>query len=204
VELMSDLVQRVPGRVLLAIVAVSALGAPVLAALVGGPVSVWILLVGVAILLLSGGALALKVHVNRLPLRLSGAGVRTRLDGHVAYQFRAQLGRGRRMDRARATVRFLPDHGEPISLEPLMDRGERLVGPWTLVVVDRQERIRGPGSFEVRVQVKEGERDWEAETAYRDDALVEGRFVSALSRRSADWLSKSPPFDAVEPVKKAG
>lgn len=198
-ELVSDLVLQLPTPVLLTILGVAALGAPAVALLVGGQVAVWILLLGVGVLLLAGVALALKVHVLRLPLRLSGSGVRLRLDGHPAWQFRAQLGRGRRMDVARATVRFVPDHGEPVALQPLMDHGERLVGPWTVVVVDREERVQGPGRFEVRVTATERGRAWEAETAYSDDRMADGRFVPALRGRDASWFKKQVPFDQITP-----
>ena len=198
-ELVSDLVLGLPTPVLLAIVGVAALGAPSVALLVGGQVAVAAILVGVGILLLAGAALALKVHVLRMPLRLSEGGVRLRIDGHPAWQFRAQLGLGRRMDVARATVRFVPEHGEPVALQPLMDHGERLVGPWTVVVVDREERVKGPGRFEVRVTATERGKAWEAETAYSDERMAEGRFVPTLRKRDAGWFRKQVPFDQITP-----
>lgn len=193
-----DLVQKLPLPVLLGTFVGSVAVPLIVAALIGGSIAVGALLVGAILAIGSGLSLAARVHLDRLPLTLSARGLTTRLDGHPAFQFRAQLGRGRRMDRARATVRFLPDGGgEPVVLEPLMDHGEGLFGPWTLVVVDRHERISGPGTFEVRVTAREGDRAWEAESAYRTDELQPGRFVPAL-RESRGWFGAAEPFDALK------
>lgn len=196
-----DLAQRLPMEALLVALGLAVL-APLLAgALVGGTPAVVTLLVSLLVLVGSGGLLALKAHINRLPLRLGARGVRARLDGHPSFHFRVQLGLGRRMDHARATVRFLPTTGDPIHLSPLLAEGRSLYGPWTLVVVDRAEQIRGPGRFEVRVVVAERGRAWELEASYPLDDLVEGRFAPALSPGALALPGAAPPpedFDAVE------
>lgn len=200
-----DLVQRVPVPALLAAGGLAVLLPLVGAAVFGGGVAVALLAVGALAVVIAGGLLALRVHVSRLPLTLSEEGVLGRLDGHASFHFRVQLGRGRRMDRARATVRFLPDAGgPPVTLAPLMDRGEGLVGPWTLVVIDRSEHVRGPGAFEVRVQVRERDREWSADKVYAREGLVAGRFVPAVRTELALWGSAAPSFDEIVKDASAG
>lgn len=195
-----DLAQRLPISVLLIVVGLCVVFPLLAGALVGGWLGLAVVLLGVLGLLSAGSLIALKVHISRLPLQLSVEGARARLDGHPSFHFRAQLGLGRRMESASASVHFLPDDGDAIELEPLLARGERLHGPWTLVVVDRDERIQGEGRFHVRVEVEERGKRWEVERDYPVFDLVEGRFIPPVGTTALSLSDDSPNrFDRIHP-----
>ena len=196
VDLALDVIERLPTPVLLGVSGAAFVGALLVAAAAGGSIAVWALALGALTVAVCGGLLAVKVHLRRMPLELGDVGVRDRLDGHVAVRFRSRLGRGRRMDRARATVRFVPEQGEPIELQPLMAEAAGLVGPWTVVVVDRHDQCDQPGAFEVRVQAREGSKTWAVEARYSPEQIHEGRFVSSI-RPKALTLQSVEPWDAV-------
>lgn len=195
-----DLVERLPVAPLLAVAGAGAAGALVLAALLGGTVAVALLVAGALVVALAGGLLAVRVHLARMPLELAPVAVRMRIDGHPAFGFRARLGRGRSLEHARAVVRFVPESGEPVALSPLLPDGTSLVGPWSLVVVDRHERCTGSGRFEVQVKASERGRHWAASRAYASNDLHDGRFEPAqivdgggLRWRRDAWDQVSPP-----------
>ncbi|MFK7928418.1 MAG: hypothetical protein AB8H79_09515 [Myxococcota bacterium] len=188
-DLALDLIERAPTPALVGLCGASALLALAVAAVAGGSVAIVALLLGAAVVLGSGAVLATKVHLGRLPLEVAPVALQDRLDGHPAYRFRARLGRGRRMDRAAATVRFFPDAGDPVDLEPLLGRAQGLVGPWTVVVVDRAEVCTGPGRFEVRIRAAERSREWSAEASFSRSELKSGRFVPALAPRPLRLLA---------------
>lgn len=197
-DLALDVIERLPTPVLLGVGGAAFVGALLVAAATGGTIAVGALVLGALTVAACGGFLAFKVHLRRLPLELGDVGVRDRLDGHVAVRFRARLGRGRQMDRARATVRFVPDQGEPVALQPLMAEAAGLVGPWTVVVVDRQDQCHRPGAYEVRIQAREGAKTWAVEARYAPEQILAGRFVSSI-RPKALTLQPVEPWDAVRP-----
>jgi len=179
-----DLVESLPKATLLWTAAGAAVVALLLAAILGGNGAVIVLLLGACAVLGAGGLLALRVHLGRLPLALAHQAVEGRVDGHRAIRFRVRLGRGRRMDRVEGMVRFVPSQGSPVELPLLLPCAEQVVGPFTLVAVDRTDALPGgPGSFHVRVTAREGEREHSAEREYAADLVVAGRFRPALALR---------------------
>ncbi|TVQ88800.1 MAG: hypothetical protein EA397_16515 [Deltaproteobacteria bacterium] len=168
--------------------------------LLGGTPAVVVLLLGTALVAGAGGLLALRVHLDRLPLALGPVAAEGRIDGHRALRFRVRLGRGRRMARVKGSVRYLPTRGEPIELPLLVEQERDVIGPWTLVVVDRADQISGaPGRFEVEVEASEGDRTWTARRAYGDELVVSGRFLPALSRKAGRIVLEHGTWAKVEP-----
>lgn len=198
-NLVLDIAERLPIAVLLGVGVAAATISLIVAATWGGTVAVSALVLGVIVVLVSGGLLALRVHLARLPLELADLALTTRIDGHHAYGFRARLGRGRLMRNATAQVRFLPDHGDPIPLEPLMGTGERLLGPWTVVIIDRDGRCGGEGRFEVSIDATEGQKTWTAAHTYGADDIQAGRFRAPVGMRNGRLALTHDAWDQVRP-----
>jgi len=199
VERVLDLLAAIPKRALLATVGICAVAAPLLAWMIGGAAGIWAALGAVALVVLAGAALAARVHVERLPLELSAVAVEGRLDGHRAIRVRVRLGRGRRMDRVRGRVRFLPPDGPPIDLAPLAPDARGVVGPWTLVAVDRADALPGgAGIFEVEVAATEGGRTLTARRTYGGELVVAGRFRAGFARRGGRLVLDRAGWSGVE------
>ena len=137
----------------------------------------------------------IRQQAARLPLVLARKALRGRVDGRTVYRFRAILGRGRPMTDATATVMFVPEDGDRVELAPLVPGGRRLLGPWTVAVVDRAGTCAGQGTFEVHVRVQERGQTWEARGAWRSDQIEEGRFVEVVAVRGGKLAFKLDDFE---------
>lgn len=180
-NLVLDLIETLPKAPLLIAAGVGAVVPLPLAWLTGGTAGVVILLIGVAVVGVAGGLLALRVHLDRLPLVLAPVAAEGRIDGHRSLRFRVRLGRGRHMSSVRGLVRFVPTQGEPVQLPLLVEQESEVIGPWTLVVVDRASQIADrSGRFEVEILATEGSREWSARRSYGEDLVVVGRFLPAI------------------------
>jgi hypothetical protein len=200
VKLALDIVERIPPLPLLAVGVGSAVLALVVAALAGGSIAIGALVAGTVVVAVSGAMLATRVHLDRLPLEVAPIALSSRIDGHPAYQFRVRLGRGRLMRDARATVRFVPDEGEPIALEPLEPDASERVGPWTLVVLDRDLQCTRPGHFAVGVEVEDRGKRLVASRQFPSEDIRPGRFAPPLIVRKGKvllvtdrWAEPEPP-----------
>lgn len=114
------------------------------------------------------GAVA-AVHRRRvasLPLELGAAVLTGRVNGSTVYRFRARLGHGRTGLGTHCDVTFVPEDGEGVGLE-VVETPARVVGPWTVVAVDRRGVCQPGGQLSVRVHTNEGGRQWSAEGSYR-------------------------------------
>lgn len=195
-----DLVERLPTVALLGGAVGAAAFALLAAALLGGSTAVAILALGAFVVASAGGAAALKVHLMRLPLEVAPTAVEARLDGHRAFGFRVRLGRGRAIRRGTAEVRYHPVQGEPIELDVVLAEPEAIIGPWSVVAVDRYEQVGPAGRIELAVRVIEGERDWETTRRWPLEDVVVGRFAPPLENRRgrlswarARWSEVTPP-----------
>jgi hypothetical protein len=197
VNLLLDIVERLRIAVLLGIGVAAAVCSLVIAFVFGGSVAVWVLVVGTVAVLASGGLLALRVHLARLPLELSDVALSNRIDGHRAFGFRTRLGRGRLMREATARVRFLPDGGDPVDLEPILGAGDALVGSWTVVVIDREGQCGDPGRFEVTIEAGEGSKRWSASHTYDAADIQTGRFSAPADVRNGRLALAHDAWDKV-------
>lgn len=181
---MLDRVERLPIVVPLALSA-SAVVVPLAIMLsIGGTEGAVAVAVGVVVLVASAALLAWRVHIERLPLVLGPVAASAKLDGHTAFRFRALLGRGRAMLDARARVRFVSAQGDSIELEPIMARADQLLGPWTVVVIDREQVWDKDGRFEVEVAAVDPKgREWSVTQRYGATEVIDGRFSPGLVLR---------------------
>lgn len=159
------------------------------------------LLIGLAVLLppgsfVWGAAFMARRVLGQLPLELSHKACTYELDGRPTFAFRVRLGRGRLMRRARARITWELD-GHALELEPLFGQGERLIGPWTLVVVDRRAQVVGDGSFRVEVEAIEGDLRWSASGTWRRSQLAVGRFAAPMVLYRRAWTWRRADWDAV-------
>lgn len=199
-----DLIERLPTVALLG----GAVGAAVLAllaaAVLGGSTAVAILAVGAFAVATAGGAAALKVHLMRLPLEVAETAVEARLDGHRAFAFRVRLGRGRAIRRGTARVTYHPEQGDPIDLDVVLAEPEAIIGPWSVVAVDRDEQVGDTGQVELTVRVVEGERDWETTRRWPLDQVVAGRFAPPIETRRGRLLWARDRWSEVTPPALTG
>ena len=143
-----------------------------------------------------GAALMARRIRGHLPLELSRTACAYELDGRPAFAFRVRLGRGRLMQRAHARITW-ESGGEALELEPLLGQGERFIGPWTLVVVDRRAQVVGEGSFRVEIQAIEGDLTWAASATWPRAQLAPGRFTAPMVLNRGAWTWRSADWDAV-------
>jgi hypothetical protein len=199
VDSVFDLASAVPKRALFAAIGVAVVGAVLAAAFGGASVAGAAAGIGALVVASAGALLALRVHVDRMPLTIAPICVEGRIDGHRALSFRARLGRGRRVDRASARVVYVPPAGAPIELPLLAPRAGPVLGPWTIVAVDRSDLLPASGGrFEVEVDATEGPRAWSARRALGADIVVAGRFVPAVARRAGRLVPDARAWDAIE------
>ena len=103
------------------------------------------------------------------------------------------------MDRVEGVVRFVPPQGEPVELPLLLASAEGVVGPFTLVAVDRADALPDDGGrFVVRVTAREGEREHRAERAYGEELVVAGRFRPAVAVRRGRVVVDNEAWSRVE------
>ena len=136
-------------------------------------------LVGVAAGVSGATALAARERrrIDSLPLVLAVRGVRGVWAGRDVAGFRVWLGRGRVVRSPDVEATFKPVDGDEISLQATLP-GDLFCGPWTLYVPDPGV----PGHFQIRVDVKEGGRQWQVSGEWHRDALTPGRFSSPVAR----------------------
>jgi hypothetical protein len=177
-----DFMERLPSRVILLGAAGVVLVALGLVWAVEGVSPWWVGLFGLVGLGAVASALAGKLWLASLPLEVAPLAVRGRLDGHASFAFRVRLGRGRKMERIRARVRYVPRDGAPVELVPLLPEGTGLVGPFTVVVVDRDGACRADGAFELWVEAKDGGKTWNTSSRFERARIQTGRYRSGLVR----------------------
>lgn len=200
-----DLIETLPKLWLLVAAAAAVVVAPLVAVILGGTGAIIALLIGVVVVAGAGGLLALRVHLDRMPLVLAPTAVEGRLDGHRALHFRARLGRGRPMDRVSATVQFVPAQGDPIALDLLVDEQRQVLGPWTIVAVDRADALPDvPGHYHVALQATEAERSWSVARSYNTQAVVAGRFRSGIVRQAGKLAFDRAAWGSVEVAEPSG
>ena len=137
-----------------------------------------------------------------LPLELSKTGLQDLLGGHPVYRFRVRLGRNRMATEVRIDVHF---EGEKtlVPLQPVVSALPSVVGPWTVVVVDRDRTCEGPGRFVVRVRAQEGERVWEVGAQYERSELLTGRFGADLRVEGERLVVDPDQWSAIMPSQAA-
>lgn len=148
---------------------------------------------------IAGVAAMSRRLVGSLPLQLAQAGLHERGDNADQYRFRVQLGRGRTMRDARATVTWRGANGE-VPLTPLLAEAAVLIGPWTLLVVDKEGSCDGDGVFDVHVVAVEQGKQWQAHASWEKSALVEGRFEPAVAVQRGKLIWQRDRWDAVSPL----
>ncbi len=111
--------------------------------------------------------------LTRLPLEIADRALGGEVDAVPVVRLRARLGRGRVLRDARARVWVLGD-GAPHELVARVPGGV-LVGPFTVVALDPDRRLRAGGRLRVEVAVTAGGGPW---TAVRELAgpVAAGRF----------------------------
>ena len=112
------------------------------------------------------GAGVHRRRAARLPLELGETVLTGRVNGTTVYRFRARLGYGRPSRGPSHEVAFVPEAGDPVRLE-VLTVPESVVGPWTVVAVDRDAVCREDGCLAVIARAREGAREWRAERSYR-------------------------------------
>lgn len=133
--------------------------------------------------------LVVRSRLGTLPLEIAPGAVWSELNGTPAYRFRVRLGRFRPIREARAEVRWMPEDGEPVLLQPLLAEAPVLLGPWTLVVRDEARRCEGPGRFRVEVRAREGGADLVAAREWAREDVIAGHFAAGMRRGPSglDW-----------------
>lgn len=179
------------------IVALGAVGAalPVLATLFTTGIVDVILVCVAGIAALSGGAVwQRRRRIDALPLEIGRHAVRDEVDGRPVVRFRARLGRGRRAEEVKASVRFVGPDGHEHTL-PVAIPAPEVCGPWTVTAADSAGHTAGPGVLEVRVEVREGGRRWSADARFT--SVQAGRFVPPAFRAGRSLRLERDRWDVV-------
>lgn len=142
--------------------------------------------VGASALAAATWAWSVLRYVRALPLELGPVVARSRVDGTTRYLVRARLGLGRYLSSPAATARWVDDSGDEVQLRVVIP-ADRLVGVFSLMIDDPDERMRGDGTLKIELHGQSAGRQWRARHEYRVDDLQDGRFGSL-----DEWSSVQP------------
>ena len=127
--------------------------------------------------LFAGGYAFRARYLANLPLQVSRLVIRRQRGPDTSLLFRVRLGRGRRADGSRATVRFSAGPLDETVVE-VAGPADRVVGPWTFTVPLPTPCTAYEGLVAAEVHVKEGDREWFAHQTWTQDQIRVGSYRS--------------------------